>query len=191
MMTLDDILERWIPYRLQAIETLQFAWGLVNESESPRDVQVFVDGRLKLRGNVAAIANPMIEAGMVHARALLEFLGLCARGGHLAQVSRRHPGDVAVEHYTTAAGPLRMAHPDEVLAAYDGPDKEAEEALVSIFELANKDMAHVTNGVCSSVWHEHHLDIACRGIPVLVNNHLYARLGRSIPKAPEVVPHGR
>jgi len=26
MISVEEILERWIPYRLQAIETLQFAW---------------------------------------------------------------------------------------------------------------------------------------------------------------------
>ncbi len=79
MMTLDDVLERWIPYRLQAIETLKFAWELTaNEAGRPRRLEVLVDGRVKLRGNVAAIANPMIEAGVIHARALLVFMGRCA-----------------------------------------------------------------------------------------------------------------
>jgi hypothetical protein len=76
MMTLDEVLNQWIRYRLQAIETLQFAWEWVGESEQQRQVDIVVDGRSKLRGNVALIANPMIEIGLVHARALLEFLGL-------------------------------------------------------------------------------------------------------------------
>lgn len=83
MMTLDDILNRWIPYRLEALETLQFAWNWIGESDEPRSVEVFDEGKLKLRGNVAAIANPMIEVGVIHARALLEFLGLCAVSGRL------------------------------------------------------------------------------------------------------------
>ena len=73
MISLEEILERWIPYRLQAIETLQFAWDWIGESDAPREVIVLVDGHKKLQGNVAAIANPMIEIGFIHARALLEF----------------------------------------------------------------------------------------------------------------------
>jgi hypothetical protein len=190
MMRLDDILERWIPYRLQAIETFQFAWNWIGESELPRKVVVLVDGHEKLRGNVAAVTNPMIDAGIIHARALLEFLGLCARDGHLAQVSKRRAGDVAVEQYSTPERPLTMASPDTVFAAYPGPRAEDEEALVSVFELANKLMAHITDGAVSREWTDQHLDIALRGIPVLVHNHLYAKLGRRAPSPSQVLPHG-
>lgn len=132
----------------------------------------------------------MIEAGMIHARALLEFLGLCVRKGQLAQVASRRAGDVAVEHYSAFGRQLEMATPGSALAAYPGPRQEAEEALVSILNLANKGLAHITNDVGSKVWGDHHLDIACRGIPVLVHNHLYAKLGRTAPKAPAAVPTG-
>lgn len=156
--------------------------GWVSESDLPRAVVVLVDGQERLHGNVAAIANPMIEAGIIHARALLEFLGLCVRRGRLANISRRHPGDVAVEHYSMPERPLTMVSPDTALAAYPGSRMEAEEALVAVFELANKLMAHITDGIGTKEWTDRHLDIACRGIPVLVQNHLYSKLGRTIPK---------
>jgi hypothetical protein len=191
MMTLNDVLERWIPYRVQAIETLEFAWNWTGEHAQPQEVLVLVEGKVKLRGNVASIANPMIEAGFIHARALLEFLGLCVRKGRLAQVERRQPDDIAVEHFSSAEFPIEKATPEEALAAYPGAAVEAEEALIAIFELANKGMAHVTAGVAPGKYTEQHLITACRGIPVLVHNHLYAKLGRSMPKAPEAVPHGR
>ncbi len=191
MISLDEILERWIPYRLQAIETLQFAWDWIVESDAPREVVVLVDGHKKLQGNVAAIANPMIEIGFIHARALLEFLGLNAHRGRLVQITKRRPGDVAVEHYSTPTKPLSKASPASALAAYPGPREEAEGALVSIFELTNKLAAHITDGLCSERWTDKHLDIACRGIPVLVHNHLYAKLDRPAPVAPQAIPHGR
>jgi len=191
MISLEEILERWIPYRLHAIETLQFAWSWIGESDVPRQVVVLVDGSKKLQGNVAAIANPMIEIGFIHARALLEFLGLSAHRGRLVQITKRHAGDVAVEHYSTPARPLSKASPASALAAYPGPREDAEGALVSIFELTNKLAAHITDGVCSELWTDNHLDIACRGIPVLVHNHLYAKLGRPAPAAPQALPHGR
>lgn len=190
-MTLDDVLEKWIPYRLQAVEMLQFAWDWTGESSSPRSVDIVVDGQLKVRGNVALIANPMIEAGLIHARALLEFLGLCSVKGQLAQVQKRKNGDIAVEHFSTPQCPLQIVHPDAALAAYPGPKADAENALLAIFELANKGMAHITDNSFSQAWTDQHLDIACRGIPVLLHNHLYAKLGRNIPKAPVAVPDGR
>lgn len=190
-MLIDEILEKWIPYRLEAVATLQFAWDLVGESEHPRQVEVFVDGKPRFRGNVAAITNPMIEVGFIHARALLEFLGLCAADGKLNQVRNRRPSDLAVEHFSTAEYPLKMVSPTEALSAYRGSVDDAEAALVAIFELTNKSLAHFTNGVLSQQFTEQHLDIALRGIPVLLHNHLYAKLGRSIPRPPsERPPHG-
>jgi hypothetical protein len=60
--------------------------------------------------------------------------------------------------------------------------------LVSIFEFANKGLAHLTRGIVSDEYTDEHLDIACRGIPVLLHNHLYAKLGREVPKPPSAVP---
>lgn len=205
MMSRDDILERWIPYRLQAIDTFQFAWSWLRESDNPRDVLVVegghwkldgtvesvVGGHLKLRGNVASIANPMIEAGVIHARALLEFLGLRAHNGRLAQVTKRYPGDIAVEHLSTSQFPLQRLDPEHALAAYSGPIEEAEDALISIFEVANKLMAHITDGAFSGEWTDRHLDTACRGIPALIESHLYTKLGMAVPKAVEAIPPER
>jgi hypothetical protein len=188
MMTLDEVLNQWIPYRLQAIETLQFAWRWMGESEEPRQVDVIVDGKVKLRGNVAAIANPMIEVGLIHARALLEFLGLCTKDGKLSQVRRRRPGDIAVEQFSTPAIPLSIVTPSDALSTYPGPQEEAEKALVAIFEWANKGLAHMTTGVLSDNYTDQHLDIACRGIPVLLHNHLYAKLGKAVPKPQSNIP---
>jgi hypothetical protein len=191
MMTLDEILNQWIPYRLQAIETLQFAWEWLGESEEPRQLDVIVDGKVKLRGNIAAIANPMIEVGIIHARALLEFLGLCAKGGKLSQVPKRRPGDMAVEKFSTPEIPISIVTPSDIFSAYAGPQKEAEMAFVAIFEWANKGLAHLTTGVPSDDYTDQHLDIACRGIPVLLHNHLYAKLGKEIPKPLQTLPRSR
>lgn len=101
----------------------------------------------------------MIEAGFVHARALLEFLGLSTADGNLAQVKRRRRDDIGIETFSNAQGPLCLVHPDEAVAAYLGPKKDAEAALVSIFELANKGLAHVSGGSYSQIWTDEHLDV--------------------------------
>lgn len=189
-MTLDEVLNEWIPYRLQAIEILQFAWKWVNESEQQRQVEVVVDGKLKLTGNVALIANPMIEIGLVHARALLEFLGLATKGGKLTQVGGRRPDDIAIEKYTTDAVPISKVTPSAALSAYPGPKEEAEAALVAIFEWTNKGVAHLTTGVLSASYTDRHLDIASRGIRALLINNLYAKLGMDIPAPPGATSSG-
>jgi len=180
--TLEEVVNKWIPYRLQAIESLQFAWDWINEPDSKRHVQVLVNGSIKIQGNVAGIANPMIEVGLIHARALLEFLGLCASNGRLKQIHKRRPNDIGVEHYSTREYPLSIVSPVSALSAYPGQKSEAESALVAIFEWTNKGLAHLTTGM-SDKYTDQHLDIACRGIPVLLHNHLYAKIGREIPKA--------
>jgi len=182
MFTLDDILKRWIPYRLEAIETLRWAWSL-SQANHDATIEVHVNGRCRLNGNVAAIANPMIEAGFIHARALLEFLGLTVtKDGALCVVTKRRPGDLAVENFSTPSVTLHRATPASVAAAYPGPREEAEESLVAIFQTSNRWLAHVTDGTVSKEWTDHHIDVALRGIPVLVHNHLYAPLGLDLPK---------
>lgn len=182
MLTLDEILNQWIPHRLETIQTLQFAWEWMGESKEGHHVEVLVDGQLKLKGKVAAIANPMIEIGIIHARTLLEFMGLCATNGKLSQIRKRHRNDFGIEQFSTSAVPISVVTPSEAVSAYDGPIKDAENALVAIIELANKYVAHLTSGVLSAEYTDQHLDIACRGIPVLLHKHLYAKLGRTIPQ---------
>ena len=186
-MNHDELLEVWIPYKLQAIETLQLAWGWLSETDKPRVMHVVVDGESKLSGNMALVANPFIEVGLIHARSLLEFLGLRAEKGRLVQIPKRKSDDIAVEHFSTPQYPLTKVHPDAALAAYPGPKEDAEGALVAIFELANKGLAHITTETFTQEWTEQHLDIACRGIPVLIHNHLYAKLGRNVPKTTRVL----
>jgi len=96
------------------------------------------------RGNLNAFTNPHIEAGLVHCRALLEFLGLCMINARLGNVRKRRISDIGIEHFSNANGPLPMVTPEEAVSRYDGGREEAEEALISIFQAANKDLAHIT-----------------------------------------------
>lgn len=191
MMTDEEVLNQWIPYRLQSVETLQFAWEWIGEPDEQREVEVVVNGRLKFKGNVAAIANPMIEVGFIHARVLLEFLGLATKNGKLIQAkrSKNRNDDIVVEQFSTPEIALSMVTPSDVFSSYPGRQEEAEHALVAIFEWTNKGLAHLTTGVLSHNYTEQHLDIACRGIRALLHNHLYAKLGRAIPAPPSATHH--
>jgi hypothetical protein len=99
---------------------------------------IFVYGKLEIECNFDAFANPAIEAGLLHCRALLEFLGLCDRNSVLSNIEKRRRGDVGIEHFKNAAGHLKMVDPQAALKCYDGGLAEAEKALLCIFHLANK-----------------------------------------------------
>lgn len=125
----------------------------------------------------------MIEVGLIHARALLEFLGLGSKDGKLTQ-ARRRKDDIAVEQFSTPSIVISIVTPGDVFDSYPRPKEDAEQALVAIFEWTNKGLAHFTTGKLSGNYTDEHLSIACRGIRALLLKHLYAKLGREIPPPP-------
>jgi hypothetical protein len=70
------LLEELIPYRMHAVEILNYALRLRSIWSDAPAMTMHVDGKQVMEGNLNAFTNPAIEAGLVHCRALLEFLGL-------------------------------------------------------------------------------------------------------------------
>ncbi|WP_426688441.1 hypothetical protein [Rhodanobacter ginsengiterrae] len=97
-LSTSELLQIWIPYRLEALKTMLWAYDRSHDYEQPRDLQVFVEGHLLFNGNTAAILNPMIEVGFIHARSLLEFMGQRVEKGHLASIASRRPDAMGIEH---------------------------------------------------------------------------------------------
>jgi hypothetical protein len=180
-MNQHDILNVWIPYRLQAIDTMLWAYSAYDKVGVPGKLEVIVDGKMILGGHANAILNPMIEAGFIHARSLLEFLGLKAKQGRLVPNSNRNPDDIAIEHFEYGGVPLQMVSPTIAIETYQGPHNDAERALVAIFELANKGAAHLSSAFPQG-YTSNDLDIACRGIRALVQNNLYTKLNLPMPE---------
>ncbi|WP_108473149.1 hypothetical protein [Rhodanobacter thiooxydans] len=183
-----ELLEVWIPYRLQALETLLWAYDKSHDYEQPREMQVFVEGRLLLRGNTAAMLNPMIEVGFIHARSLMEFMGLRVEKGHLAAIPSRRQDDIGIEYFRDARdAPLPKVSPQAVFTAYNGEPADAERSLVAMFDLANKGLAHLS-GWNWGGYTDRELRNACEGIRVLIQNYLYTPLGIRMPDAPRSRP---
>jgi hypothetical protein len=170
-----------LPYRMYAVATLNRALQLRARWSNAPAMAIFVDGKLEIEGNFDAFANPAIEAGLVHCRALLEFLGLCDKDSVLSNIERRRRGDVGIEHFKNAAGHLKMVDPQAVLKRYDGGQAEAEKALLCVFHLANKGLAHITQDLKDHPEQGALLEIASRGIPSLVVSYLYTPLGIPAP----------
>ena len=78
-MNLDRLLNETIPRRMRAIDTLILAMRLAARWPHPPPLEIHVNGQLQVEGNLYAFTNPAIEVGLVHCRALLEFLGLAAK----------------------------------------------------------------------------------------------------------------
>src|SRR5215207_2941710 len=116
---------------MQAVDTLNYALRLQSSWSTAPWMTMHVDGKQVMEGNLNAFTNPAIEAGLIHCRALLEFLGLCDRDGQLSNRKRRNPGDVGIEHFGNADGPLKMVKPETALSKYDGGREEAEKALLT------------------------------------------------------------
>ncbi|WP_175911886.1 hypothetical protein [Burkholderia sp. BCC1640] len=182
-MNKNEILYKWIPYRLQAIDSMMWAYNIHNELSSPKEMKVFVDGKQILQGNVNALLNPLIEVGFIHARSLLEFLGLNSEKGKLVAAKNRRRDDIAIEHFEINGVALTKVPPSIALNTYNGPKDQAERALVSIFELANKGLAHLSSAFPTGYTNVD-LEIAHKGIRILLNNNLYIKLGIQIPEPP-------
>src|ERR1700743_1947979 len=63
-MTLDRLLHEIIPYRMNAVSALNLATRLQTEADKPKAMEIYIDGKLRIEGNLFAFTNPVIEAGL-------------------------------------------------------------------------------------------------------------------------------
>lgn len=181
-----EILHRIIPHMLGSIEALQVALHLHATWSDPQPMKIIFNDKLIVDGNSYAFINPVIEAGIIQCRTLLVFLGLSMN--KVGKLDKRPPprkDDVGVECFSNAAGPLTTISPAQALSQYNGNEVEVEAALLSVFRIANKGLAHLTSSFMPSPEESMLLDIACRHIRSLIIDFLYAPLGLSAP-APQV-----
>jgi hypothetical protein len=173
---------RLLDHRMQSVAMLNWALDLRSRWREAPPIAVYVDGKLQIEGNLNAITNPMLDVGLVHCRALLEFLGLCDRNGALAQIKDkdRHKTDVGVEHFRNSDGPLKKVEPEVALSRYEGDKSEAEKALLTILHVTNKGLAHNTMNLIEDPEDSRLIEIASRGVPSLMVSYFYTPLG--LPK---------
>lgn len=180
---LDRLLRDTIPYRMTAVDTLALAVRYaINWADGPPPaLEINVAGKVMIEGNLYAFVNPAYEAGLVHCRALLEFLGLAMKAGRLGNIERRRRTDVGIEHFSNAGGHLSMVKPQDVLGRYPGGKEEAEKALLAVFETANKGIAHITDELRDDPDHARLILIASSGVPSLLVSYVYTPLGLPAP----------
>jgi hypothetical protein len=150
----------------------------------PRPLEIRFDGKVSIRGLSTAFTNPTIEAGIIHCRALLEFLGLkCAKTdpARLAQRQSKMDDDLVIEDFAGSHGPLTKVTVAQAVEPYAGSKDEAERALAAVIHTANKGLAHMTSGHLVDLGNLRLFEIASRGVPTLVANHFYVARGLAPP----------
>ena len=132
MVDLDYVINKLIPYRLGAVNALTHALRLHSSFENPKPIEIYFDRKLTIVGNSNAYTNPVIESGLMHCRALLEFLGICYTKNGLEIIKNRKPDDVGIEHYKDSNGAaLQKISPEVAVSRYPDSKDDAEKALNS------------------------------------------------------------
>jgi hypothetical protein len=185
MATRDDVLSVLIPQRLDAVATLNLVLRLRSSWGAPKPMKIYFDDQLQITGNSNAFTNPVVEAGLVHCRALLEFLGLRVSRTDPTKLMSRGPktqlDDWVIEDFSNSAGPLPLVTPRQAISKYKGDPVEAESALATVLHTVNKGLAHITAGLIASATDIRALEIASRGVPALVVSYVYTPLGLPAP----------
>lgn len=175
-----QVIDEIILYRLGEVNALTHALNLCKVFYNPKTIEIYFDNKLTIVGNSTAYTNPVIESGLIHCRALLEFLGLRLTRNRLSNRGQRKLDDVGIEHYFDTKGlPLKQLSPDLALASYLGQREDAEKALVSVFSTANKGLAHITSTLTTAELSL--LELASRGVESLIISHLYTPMGLVVP----------
>jgi hypothetical protein len=103
-----QFIQKIILYRMDCVNTLHYALRLRSEWTDPPPMVIFVDGELVLEGNLNAFSNPAIEAGLIHFRALLEFLGLAEKDGMLTNRTRHKNGEIVSRGFDVTSQTTRL-----------------------------------------------------------------------------------
>jgi hypothetical protein len=169
-----------LAYRLHAVSIAHFALRHALAWDQTPSIKILFDGQQIVEGKATAFTNGAIEAGIVHSRALLEFLGLSGKSQtELREVTARsRTDDIAIEQF---AGLSKLSI-QKAIQSYPGPSEEAESALAYVVYLANKGLAHTTSSFTKHDQGAVLLEVAFRGVPALVCNNFYIPLKIDPPR---------
>ncbi|MEH6638662.1 MAG: hypothetical protein V7717_05270 [Porticoccaceae bacterium] len=188
MATKDDYITSIIPHRLDMVDILHHALTEMTFDDGAKPLEIYVEGKLKMRGNTNAYSTSAIEAGIINARALLEFLGLKVDPHDSTKLKERNgwrrDDDLFIEDFKAEDEHLVKITIDDVKAHYPGPEEEAEGALARIIHIGHKEIAHPTLGRENSDDDYAMLEIAARGIRALTVSFFFTKLGVPAPISP-------
>lgn len=164
---------------MKAIDVFRVALNYELSWNVPKKLQIYFDGKLSVEGLSTAWTNPVIESGVMHCRACLDFLGLKEDPKSTFKLKTRQgkrKDDFGIEDWG-----LPCLSVEDAVTPYGGTKDEAEKALACVIHCANKGVAHATSSLIVVDEDRNLYEIAARGIPTLLINHLYVPLGISPP----------
>ena len=171
-----------LAYRMEAIEIGRLALLHTMQWDSPQPMKIYFGDLLCIEGNSAGFTNPAIEAGILHSRALLEFLGVGSESdSKLAVRKSARCDDLVIEGFSNAHGPLNKVSVPQAVQPYKGGSKEAEQALAYVIHAANKGLAHTTRSFLRHDESSRLLEIGFRGVNALMVNFFYRPMGLEPP----------
>jgi hypothetical protein len=179
-----DFIERLLPYRLEAIEIFRLAANYRLSWDSPRKMEIRFDDKLSIEGLSTGFTNSVLEVGVIHCRALLEFMGLRLDPKDSSKLIPRRsnqPDDLLIEHFCNTQGPLSLVTPEQAVAPYAGPKEEAAGALARVIYIASKGLNHVTSGPIGEGDDLYACRIASDGVIALMTHHFFVPLGIQPP----------
>ena len=171
-------LEQILPYRLYALDIFRKALSFVEQYPQGGEFNCSVEGKIKFQGNSYGFTNPSIEMGIIHARVLLEFLGLKAQSQQtkLFEESNPRQSDIHIGRYGLDRVTIVKA-----VEPYTGQKFIAEQALAETITAANKLVAHSTEKINLDPKNIEWYLITCKAIPVLFNLYFYQPLKLKMP----------
>ena len=185
-MDIEDYLTRLLPHRLDALAIAVLMLKFRLKWEEPKSMQIFVDGRLQFEGRTTMFTNATLEIGVLHARALLEFIGLKAKDGLLLQIDpkTRQLDDAAIEKVFGQTGALPLVSPEDVGAIHPDDSEAAKRAIAQLIVAAHKGLAHTSASYFSNPMNAQDILLALELTQRLVEKHVYSPLGRQRPPIP-------
>jgi hypothetical protein len=193
MRTHEEYIKSIIPHRLGMVDIMHFALTQMTFEGGAKPIELLVDGKLRVKGLTTAFTNPAVEAGIINARALLEFLGLKVDPQDSTKLKerngKRRDDDLFIEDFKNGNEQLTKITIEDVKRYYPGSPEEAEGALARIIHIGHKEIAHPTLGRESSDDDFTMLEIAARGVKALTVTFFFRKLGVPAPTPPVSAEH--
>lgn len=167
----------WLDYRVAAIQSALVVLIQMDKWEAAApSMHIHFGDVLVAQGSATGYTNPVLEAGILHGRAVLEFIGLKTnREGDVLQEARgRKHDDVCIERID---GLLRPSVADALGEHAGLPPERVENGLVYMLNVANKGLAHMTHGFIPK---DGDVRILCDAFVALIdlaNRYVYDPLG--------------
>lgn len=171
------LLQEHIPYRLMAIDGLCWACDMIMRSDSPIQIKMR-DGVIQSK-TYRILTNPFFEIGCIFCRVMLEFLGITLSKERKKLMEKSKKSN-ATDIWIADFGIPTVKVADLCSSTLERP-QFIEEACVETILVANKAIAHLTQGSFPPA-DPPRIKLGAKTVLSGVENHLYKKLSIEIPR---------